>query len=224
MRDKSKEFLLENWIFAFLAALVALLALSAVLLSLGSKALASQVTALTLSALVVGITVRTAYYLNKGKVGSAVRSERSWHVKPYLSRNWGVPFVIVFVILLAFSGISLGEGNSLLASRVAIFAFSVLVAGMLLEIASRAGRGKEQSAMHVRSKFWISSRSYLKENWGAPFVLAFIALLIASAVLLSGGNSDSANGIAVYAFYALVIGVVLQIASYVKYGGKEETL
>jgi hypothetical protein len=38
---------------------------------------------------------------------------------------------------------------------------------------------------------------------------------------LSSGNSNSANNIAVYAFYALVLGVVLQIASYVKYGEKE---
>jgi hypothetical protein len=58
----------------------------------------------------------------------------------------------------------------------------------------------------------------LRENWGAPFVLAFILLLLASAVLLSSGNSNSANNIAVYAFYALVLGVVLQIASYIRYG------
>jgi hypothetical protein len=68
---------------------------------------------------------------------------------------------------------------------------------------------------------WRRSRQYLRENWGAPFVLAFILLLLASAVLLSSGNSNSANNIAVYAFYALVLGVVLQIASYVKYGEKE---
>lgn len=58
----------------------------------------------------------------------------------------------------------------------------------------------------------------MQENWGAPFVLAFIILLIISAVYLSTGNSSKANSIAVYAFYALVLGVVLQIASYVKYG------
>ena len=58
----------------------------------------------------------------------------------------------------------------------------------------------------------------MQENWGAPFVLAFIILLIISAVYLSTGNSSKANSIAVYAFYALVLGVVLQIASYLKYG------
>ena len=65
---------------------------------------------------------------------------------------------------------------------------------------------------------WQRSKRYLRENWGAPFVLAFIVLLIASALLLSEGQTSSANSIAVYAFYALVLGVVLQIASYIKYG------
>jgi len=63
-------------------------------------------------------------------------------------------------------------------------------------------------------------KRYLRENWGAPFIVAFMALLIASAVYLSFGLSDEANTIAVYAYYSLVAGVVLQIASYVKYGEK----
>ncbi|MDG6996924.1 MAG: hypothetical protein JRN52_13470 [Nitrososphaerota archaeon] len=62
------------------------------------------------------------------------------------------------------------------------------------------------------------AREYLITNWGAPFVLAFIVLLITSAAFLTTGAQDLANSIAVYAFYALVLGVVLQIASYVKYG------
>ena len=62
------------------------------------------------------------------------------------------------------------------------------------------------------------AKEYLITNWGAPFVLAFIVLLITSAAFLSAGAQDLANSIAVYAFYALVLGVVLQIASYVKYG------
>jgi hypothetical protein len=66
-------------------------------------------------------------------------------------------------------------------------------------------------------------KSYLKENWGAPFVIGFMLLLITSAIELSVGQADLANGVAVYAFYALVVGVALQISSYVKYGeGKPE--
>lgn len=62
----------------------------------------------------------------------------------------------------------------------------------------------------------MNLKGYLKENWGAPFVIAFILLLIASAVELSIGLSGTANNIAIYAFYFLVAGVVLQTASYVK--------
>jgi hypothetical protein len=61
-------------------------------------------------------------------------------------------------------------------------------------------------------------KKYLRENWGAPFVMAFTVLLIFSATQLSLGLTDPANNTAVYAFYVLVLGVVLQIASSVKYG------
>ena len=66
--------------------------------------------------------------------------------------------------------------------------------------------------------------AYVRENWGAPFVLAFMVLLIVAAGDLSFGSSDAANSTAIVAFYALVIGVALQIASYLKYGeGKDHT-
>jgi hypothetical protein len=45
-----------------------------------------------------------------------------------------------------------------------------------------------------------------------------MVLLLGSAIYLSLGLQDSANGLAVYSFYLLVAGVALQIASYVKYG------
>jgi hypothetical protein len=64
-------------------------------------------------------------------------------------------------------------------------------------------------------------RRYLKENWGAPFVVSFMLLLIVSAVELSLGQPNAANSTAVYAFYSLVIGVALQITSYIKFGAKE---
>jgi hypothetical protein len=65
-------------------------------------------------------------------------------------------------------------------------------------------------------------KRYLRENWGAPFVLAFMVLLLASAAELSYGLTDAANNTAVYAFYALVLGVALQVAAYVRYGPGEE--
>lgn len=64
-------------------------------------------------------------------------------------------------------------------------------------------------------------KSYLRTNWGAPFIIIFMILLIASASELSYGLNDAANETAVYAFYFLVAGVALQIASYIKYGEEE---
>lgn len=65
-------------------------------------------------------------------------------------------------------------------------------------------------------------KQYLKENWGALFIITFMILLIIAAIYLSIGNEAYANDIAIYAYYALVIGVLLQLASYIKYARKEE--
>jgi hypothetical protein len=64
-------------------------------------------------------------------------------------------------------------------------------------------------------------KGYLKENWGAPFVLGFMALLMVAAVSLLMNFSVMADEVAVYAYYALVIGVVLQFACFLKYRKKE---
>lgn len=64
-------------------------------------------------------------------------------------------------------------------------------------------------------------KSYVKSNPGAPLIISFIVLLIFSAVSLVQGNSAFANELAIYAYYALVGGVVLQIASFVIKRSKE---
>ncbi len=61
-------------------------------------------------------------------------------------------------------------------------------------------------------------KRYFRENWGAPFVIGFMVLLLVSAAYLSLGLQIFANEIAFYAFYLLVAGVGLQISSYIKYG------
>lgn len=68
----------------------------------------------------------------------------------------------------------------------------------------------------------FNAKQYLRENWGAPFIITFMILLIICASLLALGNSELANDIAVYAYYFLVAGVILQLASYLKYGRKED--
>lgn len=62
---------------------------------------------------------------------------------------------------------------------------------------------------------------YLRENPGAPFIVAFQIMLITCAILLASGQEEAANGLAVYAFYSLVAGVLLQFAAFLKYGKEE---
>jgi hypothetical protein len=59
---------------------------------------------------------------------------------------------------------------------------------------------------------------YVKENWGAPFIIACMICLIGSAAELGVGYSGPANEFATYGFYFLAVGVALQIGAYLKYG------
>ena len=54
------------------------------------------------------------------------------------------------------------------------------------------------------------ARAYAMENPGSPFVLAFVALLVAAAVAFSYGLSGPADQLSECAYAALVLGVVLQ--------------
>jgi hypothetical protein len=71
------------------------------------------------------------------------------------------------------------------------------------------------------NKITLRVKGYIEENWGSPFIVGFMLLLIATAISLSEGLSTLADSVSIYAFYALVAGVFLQIASYLKYPGKE---
>jgi heme/copper-type cytochrome/quinol oxidase subunit 4 len=69
----------------------------------------------------------------------------------------------------------------------------------------------------------LSSRvkGYVRKNWGAPFIVGFILLLVVAAVSLSMGLSASADEVALYAYYALVAGVVLQLVCFLKFREKD---
>ncbi len=71
-------------------------------------------------------------------------------------------------------------------------------------------------------KIMIKVKGYVRENWGSPFILGFMLLLIAAAVSLSAGFSSLADTVAVYAYYALVAGVFLQLTCFLKYRGKND--
>ncbi|MCS7385828.1 MAG: hypothetical protein NDF55_03670 [archaeon GB-1867-005] len=58
--------------------------------------------------------------------------------------------------------------------------------------------------------------TYFLENWGAPFIITFMILLITAAAYLALGNELTANKLAEYAYYNLVAGVLLQLAYFIR--------
>jgi heme/copper-type cytochrome/quinol oxidase subunit 4 len=69
-------------------------------------------------------------------------------------------------------------------------------------------------------EFPAKVKAYTRENWGAPFIVGFMLLLMVAAVSLSMGLAVLADGIAIVAYYALVGGVVLQLVCFLKYNKK----
>jgi len=65
-------------------------------------------------------------------------------------------------------------------------------------------------------------KRYFRENPGASFIVGFQILLLVYAGLLILGNSLRAEGIAVVAYFLLVIGVALQLISFIRHGMKEK--
>jgi heme/copper-type cytochrome/quinol oxidase subunit 4 len=68
----------------------------------------------------------------------------------------------------------------------------------------------------------LSSRvkRYVRKNWGAPFILGFMLLLVVAAFSLTTGLDALADEVALYAYYALVAGVVLQLVCFLKFSEK----
>lgn len=70
---------------------------------------------------------------------------------------------------------------------------------------------------------WVPRiKRYFKDNPGTPFIMGFQLLLLVCAGLLIQGNSVMANEVAVYAYFLLVIGVILQLVAYVRHGNMME--
>ena len=63
----------------------------------------------------------------------------------------------------------------------------------------------------------VKVKGTVKESWGSPFIAGFMVLLLTAALTLSVGLSFWANALSVYAFYALTVGVVLQLVCFAKY-------
>lgn len=60
------------------------------------------------------------------------------------------------------------------------------------------------------------TKKYFKENPGAPLIIAFMITLMLSAVFLIVGNDVYANAAATCGYFSLVIGVILQLVSFIR--------
>jgi hypothetical protein len=70
-------------------------------------------------------------------------------------------------------------------------------------------------------RFLSKARGYVRENWGAPFVVGFMGLLVVAAVLLILGLSWFAEAVGNVAYFFLVAGVVLQLLCFRRRGDKD---
>jgi len=58
----------------------------------------------------------------------------SLKIKRYLRENLGTPFIIGFQVLLLVCAFLLVQGNSIMADEVVVYAYYLLVAGVLLQL------------------------------------------------------------------------------------------
>jgi len=70
-------------------------------------------------------------------------------------------------------------------------------------------------------RFLGKARVYVRGNWGAPFVLGFMGLLMIAAALLILGLPWSAEVVGNVAYFSLVAGVVLQLLCFRRRGEKD---
>ena len=70
------------------------------------------------------------------------------------------------------------------------------------------------------NKITFKAKVYVRENWGSPFIAGFVLLLVIAIVSSAAGLFSIAGTVGVYAYYALVVGVTLQLAGFLKYQKK----
>jgi hypothetical protein len=63
-------------------------------------------------------------------------------------------------------------------------------------------------------------KNYVKENWGVPFIMLFMLLLVVAVTLSVMGLGLSAEVVGAIAYFTLFTGVVIQFACFLKYDKK----
>jgi len=162
----------------------------------------------------LGILIQ--FGINMGKLHLYLKGFKSFLVRasfPHL-RLRGFKALNIFLILIISSFLALSIalyllGYVALSKYISIYAYTLLALIVVFNIAFRI----------VKYFGVLRIKNYFRFNWGAPFIIVFMALLLAAAGFLSLGFDVLANDVAVYAYYFLVLGVVLQLICYFKYGG-----
>ncbi len=75
----------------------------------------------------------------------------------------------------------------------------------------------------VEREISVRIKGYFGENWGAPFVIVFMVSLIAAVVLLILGLPLTAEKVADFAYFTLVIGAALQLVCLLKDSNMKKT-
>lgn len=78
------------------------------------------------------------------------------------------------------------------------------------------GCGLSRWGFVLRFLVWL--RGYFWENWGAPFILGFMGLLVTAVALLIAGLPWMAEAVGNVAYFSLVAGVVLQLVCFWRRG------
>jgi len=158
----------------------------------------------------VGVNVGRLYLYLKGfKASISIRGLLP-HLRLRGFKSLNIVFTLVISAFLAASIALYLLGYIALSRSISIYAYTLLALVVVFNVAFRI----------VKYFGVLRIKNYFRVNWGAPFIIVFMALLLAAAGFLSLGFEALANDVAVYAYYFLVLGVVLQLICYFKYGGE----
>ena len=67
-------------------------------------------------------------------------------VKVYFKKNWGAPFVLGFMVLLAIAAVFLAIGLEWWATQMANYAYFALVAGVVLQLVRFLKYGEKEGS------------------------------------------------------------------------------
>jgi len=76
--------------------------------------------------------------------------------------------------------------------------------------------------ININNVTCVKFKTYIKQNWGAPFVIGFMLLLVVAALFLAIGLTLPAEVIGALAYFSLVVGAILQFARFLKYDKGQE--